>query len=163
MGNKVFIINVSEELTFRDYKKASQTIDETGISICLLEDPGSYQNLFEGIAFASFKVFSSLLKNSKGFPLEECVVVVDEFDQIIFGEYDHTKSGQELLARINTLIGLSGSDMKDFHVRALEQVMVGQTVKMNITNIYKPEVKNWGADVFSKISDYRLAIEQMSL
>jgi hypothetical protein len=53
--------------------------------------------------------------------------------------------------------------MKDFHVRALEQVMLGQTIKMNITNIYKPEVKNWGVDVFSKISDYRLAIEQMSL
>ena len=88
---------------------------------------------------------------------------MDEFDQIIFGECDHSKSGVELLARINTLIGLSGSDMKDFHVRALEQVMLGQTMKMNITNIYKPEVKNWGADVFYKISDYRLAIEQMSL
>jgi len=31
----------------------------------------------------------------------------------------------ELLPRINTLIELSGSDMKDFHVRALEQVMLG--------------------------------------
>ncbi len=51
--------------------------------------------------------------------------MVDEFDQIIFGDQDHTKSSLELLTRINTLIGLSGSDMKDFHVRALEQVMLG--------------------------------------
>jgi hypothetical protein len=49
-------------------------------------NPDAQPNLFEGIAFASFKVFSALLKNSKGFPLEDCVVVVDEFDQIIFGE-----------------------------------------------------------------------------
>ena len=34
--------------------------------------------------------------------------------------------------------------MKDFHLRALEQVMLGQTFKMNINNIFKPEIKNWG-------------------
>jgi archaellum biogenesis ATPase FlaH len=163
LGNKVFIINVSEELTFRDFKKASQTIDATGISICLLDDPDAHPNYFEGIAFASFKVFQALHKNQRGLQLDDCVVIVDEFDRIIFGDKDHTNSGLELLASINTMIGLSGSDMKDFHVRALEQVMLGQTMKMNITNIYKPEVKNWGVDVFSKISDYRLSIEQMSL
>jgi hypothetical protein len=80
LGNKVFIINVSEELTFRDFKKANQTIDATGISICLLDNPDAHPNYFGGIAFASYKVFSALLINSKEFSLEDCVVVVDEFD-----------------------------------------------------------------------------------
>jgi hypothetical protein len=53
--------------------------------------------------------------------------------------------------------------MKDFHLRALEQVMLGQTFKMNINNIFKPEIKNWGVDVFSKITEYRLSIEQMCI
>ena len=91
------------------------------------------------------------------------MVVGDEFDQIIFGELDNSKPALELLPRTSTLIGLSGSDMKDFHIRALEQVMQGKTMYMNITNIFKPEVKNFGVDVFPKITDYRLAIEQMCL
>lgn len=62
LGKKVFIIHISEELTFRDYNKARQTIDITVISVCLLEDPDADPNLFEGIAFVSFKVFSALLK-----------------------------------------------------------------------------------------------------
>ena len=44
LGNQVFIINVSEELTFRDFKKASQTIDSTGISVCLFDDPDAHLN-----------------------------------------------------------------------------------------------------------------------
>ncbi len=91
------------------------------------------------------------------------MVVGDEFDQIIFGDLDNTKPALELLPRLVSLIGLSGSDMKDFYIRALEHVMQGQTMHMNITNIFKPEVKNFGVDVFSKITDYRLAIEQMCL
>jgi hypothetical protein len=51
--------------------------------------------------------------------------------------------------------------LKDYHIRALEKVIGGQTLKMNVVDLYKPTSAKKGADVYSKIMDYRQVIETL--
>ncbi len=67
----------------------------------------------------------------------------------------------DIFPKISLLFGLSGSDLKDYHIRALEKVTGGQTMKMNVIDLYKPVSANKGADVYSKISEYRQVIETL--
>jgi hypothetical protein len=53
------------------------------------------------------------------------------------------------------LIGFTGSELKEFHVKAAERAIGGTMVRMNILNIFKPPPICHGVDVYSKISDYR--------
>jgi hypothetical protein len=83
------------------------------------------------------------------------VVVADEFDQIIFGESEQSYEAMKIFPCIATFAGLSGSDLKDYHINAIEKVISGQTLKMNINDVFKPPAVNLGVDVFTKISEYR--------
>jgi hypothetical protein len=61
----------------------------------------------------------------------------------------------ELFPRFTILFGLSGSDLRDFHIKALEEIIMGRTMKFNVSDIFKPPSVNGGVDVYTKISDYR--------
>ncbi len=54
------IINVSEELTFRDYKKSLVVSEETQIPVSFIESYDPQYQINEGISFASFKTFALL-------------------------------------------------------------------------------------------------------
>ena len=82
-------------------------------------------------------------------------ILADEFDQIIFGESDHSLEASKCFSSVRTFIGLSGPDLKDFHIKAIEQTIVGKSVKMNINDVFKPSAVNFGIDVYTKISEYR--------
>ncbi len=60
-----------------------------------------------------------------------------------------------MLPKLQKLIGFSGSELKEFHIKAAEQAIIGTIVKMNVTNVFKPLPVRHGVDVYSKISDYR--------
>ena len=87
------------------------------------------------------------------------VVVADEFDQIIFGECEQSFEATKIFPCIAKFIGLSGSDLKEYHTRAIERTISGQTLKMNINDVFKPPAVNLGVDVYTKISEYRQIIE----
>jgi superfamily II DNA or RNA helicase len=87
-GHKVLIINLSEELTFRDFKKAQSSQNITNIPVNFIENIQKFSVLMEGISFVSFNVFSLIIKNSNKETLDNLVVIADEFDHIIFGEND---------------------------------------------------------------------------
>jgi hypothetical protein len=53
------------------------------------------------------------------------------------------------------MIGFSGSELKEFHIKAAEKAIGGHIVKMNILNVFKPTPICHGIDVYYKISDYR--------
>jgi superfamily II DNA or RNA helicase len=57
-GFKVLILNVSEELTFRDYKKALPTAKETEILVNFMEKVEEETLIQDGITFISFKAVS---------------------------------------------------------------------------------------------------------
>jgi hypothetical protein len=80
------IINVSEELTFRDYKKSLAISETKNIPISFIESYESQSQINEGISFVSFKNFSLMYLKLSLASIPNLVVVADEFDQIIFGE-----------------------------------------------------------------------------
>ncbi len=53
------------------------------------------------------------------------------------------------------MIGFSGSELKDFHIKAAEHAVGGHLIKMNIKNVFKPPSISHGIDVYAKVSDYR--------
>ena len=62
---------------------------------------------------------------------------------------------------ISTFIGLSGSDLKDPHIKSIEEFMGGRIFKMNINDVFKPPPKNVSVDVYSNITDYRDVIKSL--
>jgi hypothetical protein len=91
------------------------------------------------------------------------VVLADEFDQIVFGETCLQFEDLGILSKLKTLIGFTGSDLKDSHLNALQHVIAGFSFNMRISDVFKPPSVNHGVDVFSRISDYRTVIETTCL
>jgi hypothetical protein len=48
------------------------------------------------------------------------VTIADEFDSIIFGDKEYSLVDSLIFAKLPNLIGLSGSDLKEYHLSALE-------------------------------------------
>jgi hypothetical protein len=61
------------------------------------------------------------------------------------------------------MIGFTGSDLKDFHVKAAERAINGSLIRMNILDVFKPPPVCHGIEVFSKISDFRDVIETLCI
>jgi hypothetical protein len=89
-GQRVFIINISEELTFRDFKRAQSTANMTQIPVRFIEDMHAFVGFDGGIGFTSFKVFSTLVKGFSEDVIGSIVTIADEFDSIFFGEKEYT-------------------------------------------------------------------------
>ncbi len=85
-------------------------------------------------------------------------MIADEYDQIYFGENNYIFTELMSIRSISTFIGLSGSDLKEPHVKSIEEFMMGKVLRMNINDVFKPGPKNIGIDVYSKITDYREVI-----
>ena len=64
-----------------------------------------------------------------------------------------------LLPNINKIIGLTGSDLQETHIRAATRALDGQYFKMTIQDSFKPHAICHGVEVFNKITDYRDVIE----
>ncbi len=62
---------------------------------------------------------------------------------------------QTVLAKPFRMIGFTGSDLRDSHAKAIEKVIGGPLIKMNINNIFKPPAICHGVEIFDKISDFR--------
>ncbi len=53
------------------------------------------------------------------------------------------------------MIGFTGSDLQDCHVKAVEKTIGGTLIRMNVNNIYKPPPVSHGVEVINKIQDFR--------
>jgi hypothetical protein len=53
------------------------------------------------------------------------------------------------------MIGFSGSELKEFHIKAAENAIAGTLLRLNIKNVFKTPPISHGIDVYSKVSDYR--------
>jgi superfamily II DNA or RNA helicase len=62
-GMKVLIVNESEELTFRDYKKAQETSSNLDLQISIVQRGQQIKNITDGLTFVSFLEFTKLFKD----------------------------------------------------------------------------------------------------
>ncbi len=58
------------------------------------------------------------------------MLILDEFDSIIFCSSNNLDQIHAGLKNAHLLIGLSGSDLKDYHVRAAERIIAGRLARM---------------------------------
>ncbi len=84
-------MNGSEELTFRDYKKALTSSQTTHIPVNFLENYDESLQIKDGISFISFKVYSSYFEKEIQNQQQNIIVIADEFDQIVFGDTEFPK------------------------------------------------------------------------
>jgi len=61
------------------------------------------------------------------------------------------------------MIGFTGSDLIDFHVKAAERLIDGSLLRMNVEDVFKPPPMCHGIEVFSKITDFRDLIEALCI
>jgi hypothetical protein len=161
-GLKVVIINDSDDLTFRDFKKAEGHCLELGVDINFIKDCTFANTIKAGVTFMSFKTIESLSKVPSILDMQSTVVICDEFDSLIFGSDENARLAHLFLPQTNYFLGFTGSNLREFHVKAALQALEGNIIKMNVTDYLKPTPVCHGVDVYTKLSDYRDAIAILS-
>jgi hypothetical protein len=57
--------------------------------------------------------------------LNEILAIIDEFDSAFFLKENGLRSASKLLPKVGRLIGFSGSDLREFHIRAAVKAIEG--------------------------------------
>ena len=115
----------------------------------------------QGITYLSFEAFKEFAKAMTLDILASTVIICDEVDSLIFGGDDMVQASLQLLPRFKIMIGMTGSDLKEFHVRASVKLIQGAFVRMNVADVFKPPPVCHGVEVFSRVSDFRYVIEAL--
>ena len=95
--------------------------------------------------------------------MQNTVVICDEFDSILFWNDNDVVNAAKMFPKLRKLIGFTGSDQIEFHVKAAERAIEGLLIKMNVSDIFKPSPLCHGVEVFSKISDFRDVVESLCI
>lgn len=106
--------------------------------------------------------FAKLFNEMGSSIFDNCVIICDEFDSLIFGSEENHSSVIDIVHQLKLFIGFTGSDLKDIHYKAIEGAIAGDLIRMNVQNVYKPSPSCKGVDVYSKVTDYREAIAQFA-
>ena len=64
---------------------------------------------------------------------------------------------------LKKIIGFTGSDLRDFHVKAPERLIHGTILRMNVDEVFQPPTMCHGIELFSKISDFRDVLEALCI
>ena len=84
IGRKVLIINESEDLTFRDFKKAEMFSSTLKVNITFLDEFSSALIQEEGITFLSYKTLANGQNSDFDKLKDQYVLIFDEFDSVAF-------------------------------------------------------------------------------
>ena len=115
----------------------------------------------EGISFFTFKAFVNHFSDLKSDEISSIVCIFDEIDSALFFEDDGLINGHQILPNLNKMIGFTGSDLKDFHVRAAVKAIEGRYIKMVVEDSFKSPQVCHGVEVLNRVSDYRDIIETL--
>jgi hypothetical protein len=89
---KALIVNESEELTFRDYKKAQETSNILNIQISIVQREQQKYDIDDGLTFLSFMEFTKIFKAGGKQVFDNSVIICDEFDSVIFSSDENYSS-----------------------------------------------------------------------
>ncbi len=68
----------------------------------------------------SYRTFVALIQNLEPEVVGKAVGIMDEFDSVLFrGDISLQEASKEL-PKLDKLIGFSGSELKEFHIKAAE-------------------------------------------
>jgi len=89
----VLLINISDELTFRDFKKADSCARVLEIPVNFLQNDGKELGLPDGITFLTFDTFKFLSKKEASIDPEKTLLIIDEVDSLLFQPPSTTLKG----------------------------------------------------------------------
>ena len=72
-------------------------------------------------------------------------------------------SATKVFPKLRKMIGFTGSDLRDFHVKAAERLIEGSLLRLNVDDVFKPPPLCHGAEVCSKITDFRDILEALCI
>jgi len=154
-GFKVLLINSSEELTFRDFKKADSLTPTTKVHTEFREPGKAIGPIHDGITYLPYECLGPAKISLSGDDLINVVVIADEFDSILFNSKHDINEVTALLRSFPRLLGLTGSDLRDYHMKLIEACIAGRVVRIRGPSIAHQDVICHGVEVFDKISDFR--------
>ncbi len=116
----MLVVNESPELTFRDFKKAENTSTTLQIPVNLIHQEFEEAIITEGLTYISLECFLAIIIKLPDYHFDDVIVIIDEFDSVIFTKRTDVCTTRAMMLRLRKLIGLTGSEFKEFHSRAFE-------------------------------------------
>ena len=80
----MFITNQSEDLTFRDFKKAEKSSANLKVDVLFLESISKPQAVLGGIVYLSYSTLGNLISSVEKSLVHDAVLIFDEFDSVAF-------------------------------------------------------------------------------
>ena len=130
----MLLINISDELTFRDFKKADSCARTLEIRVNYLQNDGNELRLPDGITFLTFDTFRHLSLKDGAIDPEKSLIIIDEVDSLLFQTPHDFEGLQRVLTPFSKLIGLTGSELKEFHMQAAQSITQATTIKFTAVN-----------------------------
>ena len=87
--------------------------------------------------------------------MRKLLVIVDEFDSVAVSSKELYMKFKENFKKISFAIGLTGSDLKDCHVKLIEQELKFDYIRMNGDANSSNNLVCWGVEVVPLVSDHR--------
>jgi hypothetical protein len=113
-----FVINQTEDLAFRDFKKVSTASRDLDVKISFVSDEEGNSEEHRGqIVYFTLAGFENYLsRGDRDEELKETIILLDEFDQLIFDNPPPlTKKLVIALNTCNFFLGLTGSTLTIWH------------------------------------------------
>ena len=90
-----------------------------------LQNDGSEPVVPDGITYLTFDVFAKINLKEGGIDPEKTLLIIDEVDSLLFRTPLDYEGLQKVFNPFGKLIGLTGSDFKDFHKLAASKTVSG--------------------------------------
>lgn len=117
---KVFIMNQSEDLTFRDFKKAEKCSAALKIDVVFLEDFPDSSVIHDGIIYLSYGTFVKVHASIEQWDFQKMKLIFDEFDSVAFSRTVDQKQLRSLIMLFSSVVAFTGSSLQDFHSKHIE-------------------------------------------
>jgi hypothetical protein len=105
-----------------------------------LQNDANELRLPTGITYLTFDTFKQLSLKEGVIDPEKSLLIIDEVDSLLFQTPHDFEGLQRVFKPFTKLIGLTGSDLKDFHKQAAQSITQATIIKFNAGNQAKPSL-----------------------
>jgi hypothetical protein len=157
-GKSVFIVNKSDDLTFRDFKKAYSLSQAQDVRVTMVKDSAVLDKMKVGIHFMNSKLFLEKIILMDREAISRCSFIFDEFDNLIFEDYPHAALYATVFKSLNHFIALSGSKFQKYHKEFIERHCKATFVDFSMTGNDRVEPQCIRMCVESKVNEWKTHI-----
>jgi hypothetical protein len=159
-GQESIIVNKSPYLTFRDYKRAALVGETAKIPINLMTKPiGDLRHNF-GITYSSLDNFITSCKLNDLLLHRNIIILLDEFDSVVFEFSEEYVSTTNIIKKIPELIAFSGSEFLPAHKEFIKQDLEAEFITMNTKLRENTSQTLLETSVFNNLNNFKSKVSQ---